>query len=72
MTAQIKSTQAKLKVHCQTQEDGVKKTRIITINNINPMADNDNLYSLAEKLSGLVEDTMSKVVRAKDEILEQI
>lgn len=72
MAAQVKQTNAKLKVHCQTQEDGVKKTRIITINNINPEANNDNLYLLANKLSNLVEDTMTKVVRARDEVLEQI
>lgn len=72
MAAQVKESMTKLKVHCQKEEDGIKKTRIITINNINPEATNDKLFLLAGKISNLVEDTQSKVVRADDKVLAEI
>lgn len=71
MATSVKEKITKLKVHCQREEQGIKKTRIITINNVDDKATNDALYQLAEAISGLVEDDMSKVVRADDQILQQ-
>lgn len=71
MATNVKEKITKLKVFYQSAVGDIKKTRIITINNVDDKATNDALYQLADALSGLVYDDMSKVVRADDQVLAQ-
>lgn len=71
MATSVKEKITKLKVFYQSAVGDIKKTRIITINNVDDKATNDALYQLAEALSSLVYDDMSKVVRADDQVLTQ-
>lgn len=66
-----KDKKTKLKIFFGYENAGVKKTRIVTINDIDEKAANEHLYTLSEQIAGLVTDDLTKIIKADDVLLEQ-
>ena len=69
MAVKVKETRLKLKAYFVDDSSGTDKTKVFTINDINPQATNEHLYSLASALNPLIEGSFSKAVRGEDQIL---
>lgn len=69
MAVKIKETKIKLKSFFRDESTDGGKTKIFTINDIDPAASNENLYSLASSLNPLIEGNFFKAVKGKDETL---
>lgn len=69
MAVKIKETKIKLKSFFRDESTDGGKTKIFTINDIDPAASDENLYSLALSLNPLIEGNFFKAVKGKDETL---
>lgn len=69
MAVKVRETRLKLKAYFVDESSGTDKTKVFTINDINPEATNEHLYSLASALNPLIEGSFSKAVRGEDQIL---
>lgn len=69
MAVKVKETKIKLKAYFSDNESGTEKTKVFTINDIDPAASNENLYALATSLNPLIEGDFRRAVKGKDETL---
>lgn len=69
MAVKIKETKIKLKSFFRDESTDGGKTKIFTINDIDPAASNENLFALASSLNPLIEGNFFKAVKGKDETL---
>lgn len=69
MAVKVKETKIKLKAFFADNSSGTDKTKVFTINDIDPQASNDNLYALASSLNPLIEGDFVRAVKGKDETL---
>lgn len=69
MAVKITDTKIKLKAFFRTELSDGAKTKVFTLNDIDPAASNENLYALASSLNPLIEGDFSKAVKGKDETL---
>lgn len=69
MAVKVKETKIKLKSFFRDESTDGGKTKIFTINDIDPAASDENLYRLASSLNPIIEGDFFRAVKGKDETL---